>query len=56
MRKFFILTVIVAWIIGSLTDIWAGQEIIVKREAAEKFATHHPRGYQPGRPAPAIIF
>jgi DNA-binding beta-propeller fold protein YncE len=39
MRKFFILAVIVAWIIGFLTDTWAGQEIIVKREAAEKFAT-----------------
>jgi DNA-binding beta-propeller fold protein YncE len=39
MRKFFILAVTVAWIIGFLTDTWAGQEIIVKREAAEKFAT-----------------
>jgi len=39
MRKFFILTVIVAWIIGSLTEIWAGQDIIIKREAVEKFTT-----------------
>jgi hypothetical protein len=39
MRKFFIWTVIVAWIIGSLTEIWAGQDIIIKREATEKFVT-----------------
>jgi DNA-binding beta-propeller fold protein YncE len=39
MRRFLILTVIAAWIIGAPTNSRAGQDIIVKREAAQKFAT-----------------
>lgn len=39
MKHFLILIGIAAWIIGPPTDSRAGQDIIVKREAAEKFAT-----------------
>ena len=39
MRRFLILTVIAAWTILPLPDTRAGQDIIVKREAAQKFAT-----------------
>jgi DNA-binding beta-propeller fold protein YncE len=39
MRQFLILTVIAAWIIGPPSDTRAGQDIIVKRETAQKFAT-----------------
>jgi DNA-binding beta-propeller fold protein YncE len=39
MRRFLILTFIAAWIIAAPTETRAGQDIIVKREAAQKFAT-----------------